>query len=71
MTSRRLPRVGEAVKVLYLAGPVDGVISKITDNQHELDVLTEDGATVHFRLNQSTARFQSTGGDADARLFFS
>ncbi len=70
MTTRRLPRVGEAVTVLYLAGPVDGVIATVTEDFHELDVLTDDGATVHFRLHEGTARFLSTGGDAEARLFF-
>lgn len=69
MTTRRLPRIGDAVTVLYLAGPANGVIAAVTDDLHELDVVTDDGATVHFRLNESSARFVSTGA-AEARLHF-
>lgn len=56
--------------MLYLSGPVGAVITAVSDDHHELDVMTDDGGTVHFRLNEATARFLSTRGDAEARLFF-
>ena len=68
MTIRKIPRVGARVRVLYLGTESHGVIESVSPDLHELDVVTEDGARVRFRLNRATARFVAP--DVAARMVF-
>jgi hypothetical protein len=70
MTLRKLPSVGERVRVIYLGTELAGTIVMVSADLHDVDVRTEDGATTRFRLNRATARFVSVGPDQGARLIF-
>ncbi len=67
---RRLPSVGERVRILYLGAQGRGAVERVSDDLHELDVVSEEGRLVRFRLNQATARFVAVGPDTGARLIF-
>lgn len=70
MALRRLPRVGQAVTIVYLDEQVAGMIERVSRDHHDVDVLAQDGELVTFRLNPATARFMGAGRHAGARLLF-
>jgi predicted PP-loop superfamily ATPase len=70
LTLRRIPRVGDAVTIVYLDAQVRGTIERVSDDQHELEVVTEEHEVVRFRLNRATARFMAADPATRARLVF-
>jgi hypothetical protein len=67
---RAMPELGGSVLVDYLGTTVAGTVRQIRDGGRELEVLTEDGATITFRLNRATATFTTDGGQTAPRLRF-
>jgi hypothetical protein len=65
-----MPQVGAAVLIDYLGSTVAGTVRGIADGGRELEVLTEEGVTVAFRLNRATATFTAGGGQTAPRLRF-
>ncbi len=70
MTSRREPAVGTRVTILYLDAQVRGTIAHVSDDQRAFDVVTDEHAEIHFRLNPATARFTAEGESTGARIAF-
>jgi hypothetical protein len=65
---RRVPRLGDAVQIVHLAGWEAGEVIEVSDEGRRLLVHGhETDATSEFLLNQSTARFVS-GGSQGPRL---
>ncbi len=69
MDPRALPRVGAPVVVFFLAARVRGEVVAVDPDLRGLEVLTEEGETMRFKLQRTTGRFQSVGADG-ARLYF-
>jgi hypothetical protein len=67
---RKVPHVGESVRIVYLAAERRGAIERVSEDMRELEVLSEDGHILIFRLNQATARFVAIGDHLGARLSF-
>jgi hypothetical protein len=65
-----MPQLGGAVLVDYLGVTVRGTVRAIDDDGRQLEVLTEDGATLTFALNRATATFTVEGGQTAPRLRF-
>jgi hypothetical protein len=66
---RALPRTGGRVAVIFLAHRVGGVVVSVDENLRGLDVVTDEGETVRFKLSQATGRFVAPG-HSDAQLYF-
>jgi hypothetical protein len=71
MPLRAMPQVGGAVLVDYLGSTVPGTVRQIKGDGRQLEVVTEDGATLTFVLNRATAMFTAGGGQTAPRLRFS
>ena len=56
--------------IVFLDARIGGLIERVSENRHRLDVLAEDGEVVVFELNPATARFIAVGAHAVARLHF-
>lgn len=65
-----MPHVGGAVLVDYLGSTVPGTVQAVSDDGRQLQVLTEDGASLTFVLNRVTATFTVDGGQTAPRLRF-
>ena len=70
MPLRANPQLGGAVLVDYLGDTVRGIVRAINGDGRQLEVLTEDGATLTFALNRATATFTVDGGQTAPRLRF-
>lgn len=70
MAQRQMPRVGSSVMIVFLDARVHGVIERVAEDQHRVEVLADDGEVVVFELNRATARWAAVGGHAGARLLF-
>jgi hypothetical protein len=66
---RAIPRIGAEVTVAFLATEVGGVVADVHD-EHELEVLTDEGEAIHFGLNRATGRYLADGRQSGARLRF-
>ena len=65
---RRVPRVGDAVQIVRLAGWEAGEVLEVSDDRRRLLVHGHDAdSALEFVLNQSTARFVC-GGSQGPRL---
>jgi hypothetical protein len=69
MHPRALPRVGASVVVVFLAARVQGEVVAVDPDLRGLEVLTEEGELIRFKLRRTTGRFQSEGSSG-APLFF-
>jgi hypothetical protein len=67
---RANPQLGGSVLVDYLGVTVPGIVRAIDGDGRQLEVLTEDGATLTFALNRATATFTVGGGQTAPRLRF-
>jgi hypothetical protein len=67
---RAMPELGGSVLIDYLGSTVRGTVKEIADGGRRLEVVTEDGATLSFRLNRATAIFTAGGGQTAPRLRF-
>jgi hypothetical protein len=65
-----MPEVGGPVLIDYLGTTVHGTVKEVAEDGRRLEVVTEDGATLTFRLNRATAMFTAGGGQTAARLRF-
>jgi hypothetical protein len=69
MHPRALPRVGASVVVFFLAARVRGEVVGVDADLRGLEVLTEDGEIIRFKLQRTTGRFQSER-PTGSRLYF-
>ena len=53
----RAPAVGDAVHLLYLAGPEDGIVAAVEDEGRTVTVTTGDGETKVFRLRRASGLY--------------
>jgi len=65
---RRVPRVGDTVRIVHLAAWEEGTVEAVHDGGRRLEVRgEEEGITHEFVLSRATARFVS-GGSHGPRL---
>jgi hypothetical protein len=65
-----MPELGGAVLIDYLGSTVPGTVRAIAADGRRLEVLTDDGEMLTFRLNGATATFTADGAQAGPRLRF-
>jgi hypothetical protein len=65
-----MPQLGGSVMIEYLGSTVRGTVKDVADDGRQLEVMTEDGATLTFALNRATAMFTAGGGQTAPRLRF-
>jgi hypothetical protein len=65
-----MPSPGRQVEIDYLGATVGGTVSHVADDGRRLEVVTDDGASLSFRLNRATATFIAGGGQTGPRLRF-
>lgn len=70
MALRAMPQLGGRVLVDYLGASVRGTVSAIAADGRQLEVVTEEGSSLTFRLNRATAKFTADGGQTGPRLRF-
>ena len=70
MALRKLPELGDEVRIEHLGSTVRGVVRALGDDRRRLEVVTEDGVTATFALNPATATFTLDGRQSGARLRF-
>jgi hypothetical protein len=70
MPARAIPHPGDEVTVAFLSVRVGGIVAEVNHGLRSLDVLTEDGETLTFRLNRATGRYLAGGRQSEARLLF-
>jgi hypothetical protein len=70
MALRKLPELGDEVRIEHLGSTVQGVVRALEPDRRRLEVVTEDGRAVIFALNPATATFTLDGRQSGARLRF-
>jgi hypothetical protein len=70
MPLRAMPEIGAEVELDFLGATVAGTVRTIEPGGHQLEVETEDGERLTFRLNRATAIFTADGLQTGARLRF-
>ncbi|HEX3975858.1 MAG TPA: hypothetical protein VHW96_06310 [Solirubrobacteraceae bacterium] len=70
MPLRAMPEVGRSVLIDYLGSTVHATVKEVAGDGRRLEVVTEDGATLTFKLNRATAMFTAGGGQTAPRLRF-
>jgi hypothetical protein len=69
MPVRRQPHPGDRVTVAFLGASVQGVVSDIDLARRRLQVLTEEGEQIPFKLSRATGQFVAENS-SKARLIF-
>ena len=54
---------------MFLAHRVGGVVVHVDEDSRGLEVATDEGEPVRFKLSRATGRFVAVG-DSDAQLYF-
>jgi hypothetical protein len=70
MRARGIPRIGASVTVVFLDGRTRGIVERAEADLRGVEVRTEDGELLTFRLSRATGRFTSEGRQSGARLLF-
>ncbi len=62
MRLRAMPVEGGKVRVLALSPPVEGVITRVDEDNRRFEVLDENGDVRVFKLRLATGRFENRDG---------
>jgi len=69
MSMRRLPHAEDRVTVAFLGASVQAVVSETDLARRRVEVFTDEGEVIAFRLSRPTGQFVAEGASG-ARLIF-